>query len=155
MIKTLLVVLLLTAADRALKVAMTALLADGPLTLIGGFLGLRYVENTGAAFGIFAQKTALLAIFTVAVMCVLLYILLFRKPEHWLVRAGLILIVAGGFGNLYDRVYIGYVVDYIELLFVNFAVFNFADMMINVGAAAVIVGILFFDKKKPAGEQSA
>ena len=58
------------------------------------------------------------------------------------------MIIAGGFGNMIDRIVQGYVVDYIEPLFVNFAVFNFADILINIGCIMFAVVILFFDKKK-------
>lgn len=147
----------LTLADRLLKIWMTALLADGPIVLIPGIIQLRYIKNTGMAFGIWSGKQLLLIILTALLMVVLLYLLI-KKANTTLQKISLVMIVAGGFGNLIDRVFAGYVVDYIEPLFVNFAIFNLADILINIGCLLFVISIIFFDKhavKSHTGKKDA
>ena len=65
------------------------------------------------------------------------------------------LIVAGGVGTMIDRVLIGYVVDFINFLFIDFPVFNFADMCVTVGAAVMIAWLLFVDLPSSVREEKA
>lgn len=137
----------LVVVDHLLKWYMTSLLANGPIVLIKGVVRLAYLKNDGAAFGMLGGKQIFLIIFTAVLIIFLCYILFFKKNKP-IINVSLIMIIAGGFGNMIDRIVQGYVVDYIEPLFVNFAVFNFADILINIGCIMFAVVILFFDKKK-------
>ena len=65
-----------------------------------------------------------------------------------------VLVISGGIGNLIDRIRIGYVVDYIEVRLFRFAIFNFADICVTVGIVLLLIYILFFFGKKPAGEKT-
>ncbi len=112
--------------------------------VIDGILRFRYVENSGAVFGSFSAHTALLTVFSVILLGFTIYLLATNKSKSKFMNICLLLMISGGIGNIIDRIRLGYVVDYIEPLFVNFAVFNFADCLITVGAF-LLVGRLIFD----------
>lgn len=138
--------LILIVIDRVLKVVMTVYLADGVKPFIPGFIQFRYTENTGAAFGSFQGMTLILTILTSILILVLLYVIVSKMFKSKLANIALMLITAGGLGNLYDRIFNGYVVDYLEFMFVDYAIFNFADTLITVGAVLFVIYFLFFDK---------
>ena len=141
------------AIDRLCKLAaITALAPRGVQEAIPGILSWAFVKNTGAAFGILSGNW-LLPLLT-AVLIIALFIYLLRHPEaDALQRAGVWLIIGGGLGNLYDRIAYGYVVDFIRLDFVNFAVFNPADVFVCVGAALAALSVLLTEsgRKKVNG----
>jgi signal peptidase II len=136
---TLLSVLALTGADQLIKYIVTEKLRDGAqLVLIPRVLQLHYTENDGAMMGLLQGKTTLMAVLALAVFAVLLYLVFSKKIRFGLVYCCLAGILAGGLGNLLDRIFRGFVVDYIEVLFVKFYIFNFADCLITVGAFLII-----------------
>lgn len=123
--------------------------------IIDGILRFRYVENTGAIFGSFATHTVFLTVFSVILLGVTIFFLIKNKNQNKLVKLCLLFMISGGIGNIIDRVRLHYVVDFIEPLFVNFAVFNFADCLITVGAFTLIIYLmvdLFKDSKKSKGK---
>lgn len=129
----------LTVIDRLTKyVAVFTVKADGPKEFLFGLFNFTYVENTGAAFSMFSDKTDTLSILTALFLVAIIFLLMKKTFESKFVNASLILIFAGGLGNLIDRIAYGYVIDFIEPLFVDFAVFNFADCCITVGAFMLI-----------------
>jgi len=136
-------ILVLVAVDRILKRFMTGFLS-GNVTrpLIPGIVQLSYTENTGAAFGLFRGSTFLLVIVTSVLILALLYLIVSKMLTSKLINAAIILITAGGIGNLYDRIVSGYVVDYFDFTFMNYAIFNFADVLINIGALTLFIGLL-------------
>lgn len=139
-------VVLIAVADQLIKLAVldSSLVGGGIVTVIGDFLQFRYVENTGAAFSLFEDKTVLLSVFSALVMAVGFYLLIARKFKSKVLVASVVMIMGGGLGNLIDRVFRHFVVDYIEVLFVDFPVFNFADCFITVGEF-VLIGYLLWD----------
>lgn len=110
--------------------------------VIDGILRFRYVENSGAIFGSFATYTLVLTVFSLVLLGFTIYFLVTNKSKSKFVNFCLLLMVSGGIGNIIDRIRLHYVVDYIEPLFVDFAVFNFADCLITVGAAMLIVYLI-------------
>lgn len=120
----------------------------GSVPLIEGVLHLTYRENTGAAFSMFRGHTELIAVVTAVAICGVLYLLLFGKERGKLLSFSLAMICAGGIGNLYDRLARGFVVDYIDLRVINFAVFNFADILVVCGAILLGVSMLLWEKKR-------
>ena len=127
------------------------------IDVINNILRFRYVENTGAVFGSFATQTFLLTIFSIILLFVTIFYLVKNKDKSKFVNICLLLMISGGIGNIIDRIRLNYVVDFIEPLFVNFAVFNFADCLITVGAFALIIYLiidLIKDTKKEKGENS-
>ena len=122
--------------------------------VIPGILGLTYTINTGAAFGIFGNfawgRWGLTAVKIVLMAGLLWYYhRLPLKASSWLVRVPLMLILAGGLGNLYDRVTLGYVRDMLAFSFVNFPIFNLADVYIVIGCFTSAFVILFIAKDIP------
>ncbi len=128
-------VLSLVGIDQLIKYFVIEYLRPiGVFELIEGFIRLRYVENTGAVFGSFSSHTAVLTVVSIILLIVTVYFLVSQKNKSKLVSFTLLLMIAGGIGNIIDRIRLHFVVDYIEPLFIDFAVFNFADCLITVGA---------------------
>ena len=99
------------------------------------FFHLTYVENTGAAFGLGRGSNSLFVGLSVFLMAALLAWRRRLGPEDRWSRLGILLIVSGALGNLYDRLAYGFVIDYFD--FLVWPVFNVADSLITVGAGAV------------------
>lgn len=136
---SLLVIAALTAIDRLTKLAVISTVkVNGPVEFLFGLFQLRYTENTGAAFSSFSGNTDMLTVFTGAIIVGCLVVLLTRKLDSTFLNVCLMLVISGGLGNFIDRILYGCVVDFIEPLFINFAVFNFADCCITVGAFMLI-----------------
>ena len=131
-----------TAIDQGLKVLVERTLGGGKVLSWEPVVALRYVRNTGAAFSMLSAHTAWLSVGTGILLVLGFAVLMRRKIKSGLLYAALTMIVAGGLGNLIDRVRLGYVIDYIDPLFVQFAVFNFADCLITVGAGLLIVWLI-------------
>ena len=114
--------------------------------LAGPFLGLfdiRLVHNTGAAWGIFSDSTFALGIFSI-IVCIALAIYYFAtiKQANMLTTIGFSLVVAGGIGNAIDRFSAGFVTDFIEFSFMDFPVFNVADIGVTCGFFIIVLGLL-------------
>lgn len=125
------------------------------IEIIPKVLSLQYNENTGASFGIFQGKTQILTIFTAIALAALFVFLLLNKNESKFLRVILTLILAGGLGNLYDRIVFGYVRDFLNFEFIDFPVFNVADSAISVSTVLLLVYALFFIKKSPSAEKAS
>ena len=138
----------LLAADQCIKLWMTELLADGGRVLLPGVLGLHYTQNTGISFSLFGDSEIAMLVISIITGLVMLggiVWLLLGKIGGALPLAAAALILAGGLGNLVDRLQHGYVVDYIELLFTRFAIFNFADICISCGVILVTAWVLWIE----------
>lgn len=133
------VIILLTVIDQLTKyAAVMTVKVNGPKEFLFGLFQFRYVENTGAAFSSFSDNTAVLTVATVIILVGCLILLLSKKIQSKFMNVCLLLVIAGGLGNVIDRILNGFVVDFIEPLFIDFAVFNFADCCITVGALLMI-----------------
>lgn len=147
------------AFDLCMKDYLVKFLSDKPhmsYVLIDGFIDLYYSENTGAGFGMFKDGTLALTIVTaVVIVACLLYLVIFHHDSEWL-RIPLVMISAGGIGNLVDRIQLGYVRDFFEFTFIDFAIFNVADAFVTVGSfwliIYLIIAIFVEDKKKKNGK---
>ena len=146
------VIALLVGLDQLTKyAAISTVKVTGAKEFLFGLFQFRYVENTGAAFSSFSDNTTLLTVATLIILSFCLVLLLSKKLKPMFVNICLLLVVAGGIGNVIDRILYGYVVDFIEPLFIDFAVFNFADCCITVGALMLIgyeVYEIFGERKK-------
>lgn len=119
------------------------------MTVVQNFFYLTYVENRGAAFGLFQTKTILLAVLTSVVLLGIIYLILSGRITEKLMVWSLALVVAGGVGNLIDRVARGFVVDYLDFgVLFGFPVFNFADCCVVVGTILLLGGILWQDRQQ-------
>lgn len=142
----------LLAVDLISKSAAFSFLADkgGHYVLYDGIYELIEVHNDGASFGIFGGKTTSLIVFTAIAMVALAAVLVWRPRSPRLFRSGMIAIIAGGVGNLVDRIAFGYVRDFIDYTFLktffgieNFGVGNVADIFVLVGLLCVLVYVFF------------
>ena len=141
---TLVSMLFLVALDQIIKLLVLNYLQPiGSFPLIDGFIQLSYVQNKGAAFGSFSDKTELLAIFTLVVIIIGILALMFKKIKFGVEYVCVMFLISGGIGNLIDRVYRGFVIDYIEPLFIDFAIFNFADILVTCSAIVLIVWMIY------------
>ena len=128
-----------------LTVANIALYADVPF--LPGLVQLTYVQNTGAAFSSFEGQQWLFVLIFAGFTGALVWEYFkspmpFTKLERWCIAA----IYAGGLGNMIDRVRLGFVVDMIETTFMEFPVFNVADIFITCGCIALMAHLILFNK---------
>ena len=122
--------------------------------LIEGVLHLTYVENRGAAFGMLAdQRWIFISVSTVTILILSVYLFL-GKAENRLYEAGITVVIAGGIGNMIDRLALGYVIDFIDFRLINFAVFNGADSFVCVGAGILILALIIEIVKELRRERS-
>ena len=123
--------------------AATVLQKASPLSVIPGVFELSYCENDGIAFSLLEGQRWLFIPLTLIVAGLMVWILL-RSPlrKRWIFSLCCAMILAGGVGNLIDRIAYGYVIDFLEFDFVNFAIFNVADACICIGAGVAALSIL-------------
>lgn len=139
--------LALVAADQLLKMAAVIFLQQsGPIEVIPNVLGLTYVENRGAAFGMMEGSTTLLIAVTTVILVFGCFVLAKNILQNRVLNGCVLVVMAGGLGNLIDRIFRGCVIDYLQFQFIDFPVFNFADCLVVCGIVVMVVDILFFDK---------
>ena len=144
----------LVGVDQLIKRwATVVLLPKTSISLIPGVLELRYFLNDGMAFSMLAGKQKLLIAVTSLMLLGVLWMLFARKLTP-LERVAWTLVLGGGIGNPIDRIATGVVVDYINVLFMNFAIFNFADICVCVGVGLLMVWVLFDSYFKEKAEKS-
>ena len=115
------------------------------LTIIPNILNFTYTENTGVAFGIGANNIFLIIIVNIIVLGVIIDCI--RKNQtDFKILIPLVLIFSGGVGNLIDRIFRGYVIDFIDINLFNFPNFNIADICITIGIIFLIIIILNLTK---------
>lgn len=137
------VVAVLVAVDQLTKLwAVRVLQNVDSIPFIPGILEFRFTLNDGAAFSMLGGKQTFLILFTSLALLVLTVYLVFRMPVSRLEYAAWTLVLAGGIGNLIDRVANGAVVDFWNVLFMNFAIFNFADVLVTVGVCLLILYLI-------------
>lgn len=153
MIETI-VIVLLVALDQVVKyLVRTGIDLFQQIPVIPGFLGLTYIQNPGAAFSMLIGARWFFVVLTVAVVGAALYVLWTKKITHPFGRWTLAVVIAGAVGNLIDRALFGYVVDMIQTLFMDFPVFNVADIYITVGGVLFCVYYIFIHDKVKARER--
>ena len=152
---TLLGIVLSIVLDQWIKqLAVTYLKPMHSYPIWDGVFQLTYVENHGAAFGIFSGEKLILIGVTGLLLVVMLGLLLFQKIKHPCLLWSFGLIISGGIGNLIDRVANGYVVDYLHVTLINFAVFNFADCCVVIGTGLLLIYFIFFDHRDSVSSDS-
>ncbi len=130
----LLAIALCVAADQAVKlyvVGRLALFESAPL--LPGIIELLYIQNTGGGFSILENHTWLLTLVTALIMAGVAVLLVKKVFPHPLAMWTMTIILGGGLGNLIDRVRLGYVVDMFHFQFINYPVFNVADILVVCG----------------------
>ncbi len=145
------VMIILTLGDQLIKIwAIDNLKGQESMEFIKfgdtDILNLTYLENDGAVFGSFAGMRWVLVAVTALLMAFCIYYMIKNRTEKMLVTC-MTLIVSGGLGNIIDRLFRGgVVVDYLDVQLFDFAIFNFADCCVTIGAALLLIYVLFFDK---------
>ena len=147
----------MVAADQFTKyltVAKIPLWTDVPV--LDQIFHFTYVQNDGAAFSMLKGQQWLFAVLFAVLTAAIVFDFWKKKMpfttfERWCIVA----IWAGGLGNMIDRVRFGYVVDMVEVEFMNFAVFNVADCFITCGCIALMISLVFFNKQFWKDEKKA
>ncbi len=141
-------VILVVLVDQATKAAAIEVIADGSTVLIPGIINLVHVENTGAAFSI-GEGGGVLFVLIALVFLVGSCSFVWREEDLPLgIVVSVALIAGGGLGNMIDRLMNGSVTDFLSTAFMNFPVFNVADMCVTVGVACAIIGYWIWDARQ-------
>ena len=138
----------LVAVDQIIKLwAINSLKPVQKISLIDNVLSLFYHQNFGAAFGILQNQRIFLVLVTTIVIIAAFYLISKETIKGKLELLSVTLILGGGIGNLLDRIFRGFVVDYIYFEPINFPIFNFADCCVVIGTALLVFCILRMDSK--------
>lgn len=142
-------IFIIIAFDQITKILATEYLkGKEPVSFIKGVVRFNYAENTGMAFSLFSgARWVFVALTLVACAAALWYIFSNRCKPLWLYWS-IAVVASGGIGNLIDRAFYGYVVDFIEPVFIDFAIFNVADCAVTLGGASLIAYLIFDMFKK-------
>ena len=151
----LIISVLIILADQIVKYLVAANMSVGN-TLFSALdiFDITYVQNNGAAFSIMSGKMPLLGLISVLFCIGVVVYWIKKKPSHPLLCTAIMMMFAGALSNAIDRIFRGFVVDYIRTLFIDFPVFNIADIGITVGAALFVIYFVFFDKEDKNAENN-
>lgn len=149
-VKSFVINIILITIDQIFKYYILINKENLPNNIINGVLNFTYCENRGIAFGIGQGGAKIFALMTLLMIIVALIYIAFKFNKlKGLTVFGIALVISGGIGNLIDRLFRGYVIDYIDFSeIVDFPIFNFADICIVVGV--IIIGISYL--KNEGGE---
>ncbi len=141
------IAVLIVAADQFVKYIVASSARVGETLARIPLVDITYVQNKGAAFSIMSGKMSFLTIISIAFCAAAVVYWIKKKPSHPLLCAAVTMMFSGALGNAIDRIARGFVVDFIRVTFVDFPVFNIADIGITVGAALLILYVILFDKE--------
>ncbi|MBC5995995.1 signal peptidase II [Romboutsia ilealis] len=143
-----LIIAILIGLDQLSKYWALNYLQDiGSIPVIQNVFHLTYVENRGAAFGMFQNNQMIFVVVAIVASIFGLYYL-HTKKVHPIGKVGIMLIISGAIGNLIDRVRLGFVVDYFDFRIIWEYVFNVADVFVVIGTVMLCIYILFFEGKE-------
>ena len=142
------IVVFIIAITRVLAYWGIHFLNGGEIVLIKNVLHFTYVENTGAAFGIFKNSTTMLSVIGILLFLVITYIIASKKDLSLYVKVLFACLAGGGIANVCDRMRFGFVVDYINFCLIDYPVFNLADICVVVSCILLAVKIIFSDNEK-------
>ncbi|MDA3972490.1 signal peptidase II [Enterococcus thailandicus] len=138
----------LIAIDQWVKWWITSNLALGETqSIIPGVLSLNHIRNTGAAWSMLEGKMWFFTVVTIVAVVAIVYLMIKNRQaaSRWFMT-GLALILAGAIGNFIDRVRLGYVVDMFQTDFMNFPIFNVADISLVCGVICILIYIILDEK---------
>ena len=140
--------LFVVLADQGLKNYIVSNYTVGEVhQIIPGILSFNYLQNDGAAWNILTGQMWLFYAISVIAIAVCLYFLFNKKYKNALFDVGLALVLGGIIGNFIDRLHLKYVVDMLQLYFINFNIFNIADSAITTGVLIIFIYLIFFADK--------
>lgn len=145
MVLLLAIVIVAVCSDQLTKwLAVVFLEGEADVVLWKDVLHFSFVRNEGAAFGMLQnQRWLFMIVSTVAIVGLLVYLIRWKPKSLW-VRLSIAMIIGGGIGNMIDRIFLGYVIDFIYFKLIDFPVFNVADSFVTVGCGILVV-YLFYD----------
>ena len=143
-----LIIIAAVALDQIIKaVIVKSMELYETIPVIQDIFHITYIRNTGAAFSMMEGLRGVLTVFPlIMILAGIVFLFVKRKNGHPLMLTSVALIAGGGIGNLIDRIYYGYVVDFLD--FRVFAIFNAADVFVCVGCGLLILYVLAFDGKQ-------
>ena len=149
MILSVIIVIIVLIIDQWSKISCASALDLGEkIDVIKGVFSISYVENRGAAFGMLQNARVFFLIATIITCSALIYFMIKEyKRMPAAMHISLALILAGALGNFIDRAILGYVRDMLYFELIDFPVFNVADSAICIGAALLVIDVLFFKGK--------
>ncbi|WP_347298619.1 signal peptidase II [Dolosigranulum savutiense] len=148
------IAMILIGLDQLSKYLTVQEIALGEVvSLVPNVLSLTYIRNSGAAWSILEDQMIFFYVITVVVVGALIYFLHTEGKKSPIASTGIVFIMGGAIGNFIDRLHLKYVIDMIRLEFINFPIFNVADMALTVGVI-ILIGYIVYDelvKKKVKG----
>lgn len=149
MISVCIISVVVIVLDLVSKYIIQSNVALHSVEIIKGFFLLTYAENTGMAWSLLSGKQAFLSVVSAVAIGVMIYYLVKEKPKG-LIKYALALMIGGAFGNLFDRVVLGYVRDFLDFIIFgyDFPIFNVADSALTIGVCLLILATLLEDKKE-------
>ncbi len=124
------------------RIVATQMALGQSIPLWQDVLHITYVQNRGAAFGMMAgSRWIFITVSSIAIIAFAFY-LIYTKSNRAIWIFAISMMASGGIGNMIDRIWLGYVVDFIDFTLINFAVFNIADSLICVGAGLMILDLV-------------
>ena len=149
---SILIILVCVGIDQLTKLLAINNLRDlaDEIPVINKVFGLYYVENKGISFSMLSSKMALIIIITSIIMLILIYVMIRTPKTKYFMPFSIVLsvIIGGAAGNMIDRIFRGFVIDFIMLDFINFPIFNVADIFVCVGLFILVILIIFKYKDK-------
>lgn len=143
----LIIAALIVVADQWLKFYVSHNFQIGEVhEAFPGLFSLTYIKNSGAAWNILTGQMWFFYLISIVALAVVLYFYFNKKYNHWMLKLGLAFVLGGIIGNLIDRLHLKYVIDMIQLDFVNFNIFNIADSAITVGVILIFAYLLFIER---------
>lgn len=117
--------------------------------VIDGILKFTYIENTGGAFGVFSSDTLTVILFNIIALWIIIkFAINQREIMPMISKCAVIFILGGGISNFIDRIFRGFVIDFIDITpMIQFPIFNLADVMLTTGWICFGIGIIIFMKK--------
>lgn len=137
-----LVIIFVVLFDQITKYFAKLYLLDGPkVEMIPHVISLQYHENEGAAWGMLADhRWVFMSLSTIAILAIIAFLIWTRKQNNPLfLNLSLCFFAGGGIGNMIDRIFLGYVVDFLNFEFIDFPIFNIADSFISIGAVFIVI----------------
>ena len=129
---------------------------EGSFPLWEGVFHFTYVENTGSAFGMLKDhRWVFMSMSVILIVGLLAFFIWFYKSLSPLMRCACSMIIAGGIGNMIDRVLVGYVVDFFDFTLIDFAVFNVADSFVCIGAGLFVLWFIIDSVKEYRQKKNA
>ena len=143
-IYSVLLIAVLVAVDQAIKLLVDSYLKPiGSVPVIKNILQFSYYENDGAMMGMMGGKTLTMTVLAVICLLVIAFVIFSGKIKFGVDYCCIVLMMSGGLGNIIDRIFRGYVIDYIEVLFIDFYIFNFADCLVTCAAVIMICNQIY------------